>query len=437
MGEYKKRVPSLVGTGERDEKLKRNGNLSSIPDDVKEASSKSPDFSVIRERIVLREASQRILLEQGTILPDSQYYACGRYKIKKHVVLASDSEGQGAIRNVAHCASVWACPSCSSVIQHWRGNEIGVASSAWFAASPENVVYFMTLTVPHSRLDDPFFLWTAEKEALNLFWSSRQVKNCKKMISYLGRVTGVEMTIGDPMDPETNGWHIHQHIAIFGKRLTPELFASVENTFKQVWLECLIRVGLCKPDQLSTLRAFNHSLRLEVVRKIDKYLTKFSNEIGSPNSKCARVDGRYTPFYVLTLAGQGIPWAKKAWGVYYRLTKGKRQLVWSDGLKDYFKVREVSDQKVADWKAQQNLKNIVAVSDWRKIRAVPNAELTILWALSEGRSDLLFDFLNKAGIEYTTDPDFMEYSVSSPRSVDGGLSYSEFLRKKGRGGLRL
>ena len=107
----------------------------------------------IKKRYRLRIYSQNLLSKTGTIAYKSQYYSCRRHKVKKVVILSrSASTGKGAVRNLAHCASVWACPCCSPVIQHFRTQEIAYAVKQWFAESQDNVTYFLTLTAPHLSL---------------------------------------------------------------------------------------------------------------------------------------------------------------------------------------------------------------------------------------------------------------------------------------------
>lgn len=82
------------------------------------------------------------------------------------------------------------------------------------------------------------------------------------------------------------------------------------------------------------------------------------NEIGESNIKSGRGNARYMPFDLLSAPESGEEWAKSAWIEYYTCSKGKRQLVWSDGLKSRFRIKEHSDQELADWKAEKDFQNL-------------------------------------------------------------------------------
>lgn len=386
-----------------------------LPGEGQKISLNKDALLQLRKRYRLRIYSQNLLAGTNTILYKSQYYSCRRHKIKKLVVLSrSWSTGKGAIRNLSHCGSVWSCPTCSPVIQHFRTQEITHAVKEWFSVSSEHVTYFLTLTHPHTRDQKLSYLWERQKKALSYFWGIRSVKNCKSLLGYVGRITGTEVTSGNPKDCENSGWHPHQHILIFGKMVSGDQLQKIKERLLSAWIDSLVKVGLCESSEKSLRNARLHSLRLELVTNAEKYISKLGNEIGEPNVKSGRGSKRYMPFDILASAESGEDWAKAAWIEYYLVTKGKRQLVWSDGLKARFKVQEYSDQELADWRAERDFENLFGFEDWEAIRKLPEVEACLEHVLSCGAYQKLRDFFQKIGITLITDKSILDSEVEKP-----------------------
>ena len=369
----------------------------------------------IKKRYRLRIYSQNLLSKTGTIAYKSQYYSCRRHKVKKVVILSrSASTGKGAVRNLAHCASVWACPCCSPVIQHFRTQEIAYAVKQWFAESQDNVTYFPTLTAPHTRDQPLHYLLEKQKSALHIFWNSRFIqgsrysKGCKEMLGYLGRITGTEITSGNPGDEKYSGWHPHQHILILGKRISEKELDDVKKRMIDAWVHALLKVGLCLDNPNAIQSATLHSLTLEQVTKAEKYISKLGNEIGESNIKSGRGNARYMPFDLLSAAESGKEWAKSAWIEYYACSKGKRQLVWSDGLKSRFRIKEHSDQELADWKAEKDFQNLFGFENWEAIRKIPGIEPALEYWIASGKEDKILKLFNELNIDLIFDKKILD-----------------------------
>ena len=191
-------------------------------------------------------------------------------------------------------------------------------------------------------------------------------------------------------------------------------YQKIKECLLSAWIDSLVKVGLCESSGKSLRNARLHSLRLELVTNAEKYISKLGNEIGEPNVKSGRGSKRYMPFDILASAESGEDWGKAAWIEYYLVTKGKRQLVWSDGLKARFKVQEYSDQELADWRAERDFENLFGFEDWEAIRKLPEVEACLEHVISCGAYQKLRDFFQKIGITLITDKSILDSEVEKP-----------------------
>ena len=226
-----------------------------------------------------------------------------------------------------HCGSVWVCPECASMITEYRRNELKTACQN--ALDQGLNISMLTLTVPHyykDRLED---VLDGISSALRKLKDRRAFKRLAHEIGLAGNIRTLEVTYGE------NGWHPHFHILLFTKSefSDQELYSLQENLLLQ-WQSACVSSGLPLPN--------NHGLDLVNGAWAAAYVTKWGieEEMTKGHLKQGIKDGHVSPFGLLDLYHDGDKNAGRRFQEYAKAFKGKRQLVWSKGLRELLKVGE-------------------------------------------------------------------------------------------------
>lgn len=261
----------------------------------------------------------------------------------------------GAVRasyaGLQTCGSVWLCPCCGRRISEKRRGELNELL-AWAREQGLQPV-MLTLTARHGIRDDLGEQLDAMKRAKQRLRQRREWRTIKPQIA--GTVTATEVTHGK------NGWHTHFHeIALIRADSEAEALRIVA-PLARTWRACLVGVGL------SGGRA---AFQVQGAAAAGSYVGKWgaAEEITLGAAKSAKGRGR-TPMQLLAAADEGDELAGRLWQVYALSFKGRRQLVWSPGLKATAGIDETSDQDAADDEGQDDAENIepllkIGHSDW-------------------------------------------------------------------------
>ena len=321
------------------ERLENIANKSSSPGQSVEADPRS----VARQR----RYDGRSALWRASKLPRCR--SCGR---KAHSadgrVGVRQSAGVAGFAGLVSCGSVWVCPVCSSKILARRALEVGTAVAT---ASAESIpAAFATFTMRHhdgQRLTD---LW----DALAFAWSKRTVngahwQQARRDYGVLGYVRVVEVTHG------RNGWHVHVHALIFGTGITRANLDGLCMPMWERWSRGLQARGLEAPLPVASEW---HVLDGDMTgTAIGEYLSKgmvaagnIGAELTQTQSKVARSVHSTSSVWELLKSGpvDGETWALNAWWEWERGSKGRRQIAWSQGLRDRLGVgEELTDDEIA------------------------------------------------------------------------------------------
>jgi hypothetical protein len=258
------------------------------------------------------------------------------------------------LNGVTTCKSVWACPICSARICAARQVEVAAAMKAHIDQG--GYVFLMTRTFPH-ELDMPVAeLLEKEARARALFRNSRRWRAGKN--ARTGYICSLEVTRGE------NGWHPHTHELVFA---TPEAFGDtrevehgklvsrVIDELKETWYDCLRKVGLCAPEQMSDV--MNHGLDVRGGQWAAEYVAKFgrdqkwgmSREITKHAAKTGGGSQGLHPFQLLDFSMRGDQVAGDLFREYVAAFQGKRMLSWSKGLKKLLLgVEEMTDEEAEE-----------------------------------------------------------------------------------------
>lgn len=257
------------------------------------------------------------------------------------------------------CGSVWHCPICAPKVAAARRDEMNEAISAWITQGHE--VFFLTYTMQHNA--ERYGAGRLELQldhlgaALSSFKSSRGYKCVRERAGYKGSIRALEAMFG-----EMNGWHTHTHDLMFAKAGAMPVLREL----RKLWARKLIKCGLAGllPGDIGVERfkklrnLLRHCLTVQDGQYAAEYVAKFGREpesergawgIGSEMTRAHLKRGRgldhagvpqrcdhASPWGLLNDALDGDKRSGELFREFGQAFHGKRQLVWSTGLKEFF-----------------------------------------------------------------------------------------------------
>lgn len=233
---------------------------------------------------------------------------------------------RASLEGLQTCESVWHCPCCSAHISEVRRREMNDVFR-WARKKAKLSIKMVTLTARHGVKDDLATLLDAIKRAKKALHQHRTYKNIKGCI--VGHITATEVTGGG-----RNGWHPHYHI-IF---LLDESDGPVDlEGLRDPWMASLHGAGLSGNGAAFHVQDASHA---------ETYITKWgaAEEMTLTDKKRGRGAGSRTPAQLLAdSCDAGDKRAGALWRQYGAVFKGRRQLVWSRGLKKMAGIEQVPD----------------------------------------------------------------------------------------------
>jgi hypothetical protein len=219
----------------------------------------------------------------------------------------------------------------------------------------------LTLTNPHTRRDNLGDMLKAQSLAMSRFNGDRFSKLIWSDMGCIGTVRAWEVTHGR-MRPTDNGWHPHFHILIFcASGLDLEAFRP---RIYSAWANSCRLAGLPIPSQ-------RHGITLEDGSRASEYVSKglwgLDREMTKGHMK--KANKGETPFDLLRAFLSDAD--KQAAALYreFALTfHGRRQLVYSKGLKAHFELVEKTDQEISQ-EIDESAERLGSISldQWRVI----------------------------------------------------------------------
>jgi hypothetical protein len=202
----------------------------------------------------------------------------------------------------------------------------------------EGQVIMITQTVPHYINQSLKKVLHAANDARRRFRNRKSWKRLAQRIGLAGTVRALEVTHGK------NGWHVHFHELLFLPSNFNENLDDLQAELLKMWKSAVTSAGLSEPD--------NHGIKVNSGIQAGDYVSKwgFDAEMTKAHIKKSidREKGR-TPFDLLRDYGAGDEQAGKLFREYAKCFKGKRQLVWSKGLRDMLALgEEKTDEQLAE-----------------------------------------------------------------------------------------
>lgn len=287
----------------------------------------------------------------------------------------SELTGDARYGNLAVCGDVWRCPICAPYIAADRAGGLRELGRAHMGNGGGAAL--VTLTFRHQHGDDLADIVRAFQEAREWLHRHRDYKTLLKDFGYIGSVRTLEVTHGK------NGWHPHTHDLVFLAAplatSSPEVDGvvmiageAVETRYRKpsslqmfsarywrLWRKAARRFGLEVARDAFSVRATLSTTSDDEWDKLtqyvqDRHLLEFgggwdaAREMTAGSLKIARRDGA-TPFQLLAdFAIDGDAYAGALFFEYASVFKGRRQLVYSRGLRERYELAEpVTDEAAA------------------------------------------------------------------------------------------
>lgn len=322
------------------------------------------------ERYRLLSAARSVLVDAGRRRGLEHPHNFHRTAKCKHVscgqvaVLLDKAHSSAFYAGLTSCGSVWTCPICAAKVQERRREEIAKGIAWAYEAKLQPAL--VTLTFPHGRHQQLGKLLEQQSEALRLMRVGSPWKRFKSAIGYEGVIRSLELTHGE------NGWHPHTHELWF---VSPKADAEgMQREISTRWESACIRAGLLPPEKVEAFRIY--AVDVKGWCSAGDYLAKQDDsrhwgadrELAKGGGKAGKSTGKH-PFALLAAAADGDRRAGRLFLAYAIAIRGRRQLLWSAGLKGRAGVDERTDEQLAEEQREAaDLLGLVAVGDWQRVR---------------------------------------------------------------------
>jgi len=218
----------------------------------------------------------------------------------------------------------------------------------------------MTQTAPHHLGEKYKDLLGKMTKARRLMMHRKGWKRIAGLIGLKGTVRGLESPHGK------NGWHIHFHIIMFCEvAMSEESRRTVQGMISEAWADACESVGLERPNR-------EHGIRLQDGKAAGDYVGKWGleDELTRSHMKDGRDKGK-SPFQLLDGIIDGDEECMKLYLEYAKAIKGRRQLVWSKGLREMLHLgEEKSDESIAEDAPDSEPSTLfsqIRLDDWKNI----------------------------------------------------------------------
>lgn len=295
--------------------------------------TKSVDIGVYQDK---RSTRYRLHKFVKRLLPNERVATCMSRCGSGGVEIVQSSSGVASYRGVHVCGSVWACPVCSAKIANTRRAELN--QLLIWGREAGYMPVMLTLTMRHSWGDALADSLDALKAAKKCLHQSRAWRGFK--IHLVGHVTVTEVTYG------ASGWHPHYHILMLLSCVDEGQAISLVEGMRDTWTHVLAKAGYdCN----------EYGFQVQGAAGAGNYITKWgpAEEMTLTSAKEARSDGKNggkgcSPWQMLAYFANGDFSYGALFRTYAMTFHGRRQLVWSRGLKKSVGLLDVDDEDIAE-----------------------------------------------------------------------------------------
>lgn len=382
---------SPLGTYTKSTTPRRNPNPSPVGraglfTELIAAAAELPRALTQRGQRLERWALQSVVRD---ITPSDRTAGCLRRRVAgaSHVAVKwSAHRAKASYGNLQVCGRVWKCPICASKISEHRRKELVTLVERH---TEEGKALLVTRTFPHKASHQLGELQAKLSKAEVLFRSGEPWKRLVKRFGIVGTVRAVETTLG------VNGWHphIHEIILVSGDVNHAEMKAAV----LERWQSACTRAGLDLPSE-------EHGVDVRDGEHAARYASKWGIESELTKWHIKKSKGGLSPFDLLRIAlhsddPRQVKAARALWEEYALATAGKRQLVWSKGLRDAYNIgQELTDEEAAEGEEPDaQVLGMLTIGQWSAIcKANKRGELLEAVNASGGEWESVAEVLGEA-----------------------------------------
>jgi hypothetical protein len=266
---------------------------------------------------------------------------------------------------------------------------------------------FVTLTMRHDRSQSLADLWAAASKGWQRAISGKGWVAAGSVVEGFVRVW--EVTHG------RNGWHVHVHLVlVLAVGSTAADLENVAGGMFSRWSSGLTASGLAAPRRVG--QEWHIVTGADAPEELGGYLAKMANPESTAGLGLELTHGlagrsaaglRTRPVWGLLddLVATGETVALRRWHEWERVSKGKRQVGWSRGLRQRFApdVEDVTDEEVVAAEvgtAADDVLHLTADS-WRALVAVPVRIVALLEAVEDGGVEAAGALLDRLGIGWS------------------------------------
>lgn len=322
------------------------------------------DSEAERQRDLSREYRWDLKRAVERLMPGSRFAACHRAilpisrdefgEINKSVsevkILRSKENDSVFYGGLESCGSVWGCPICAAKVSERRKKELITLSE--YCENNKKAVSMMTLTFPHSMHNSLADLMKRFSAARRHFFSSRSWRDFKIENQISNWAYCLETTFGE------NGWHVHVHFILIGDSIALEIKRTPKDLLS-AWKYACVTSGLPEPNK--------HGLDIRPKNEAFSYINKWGLELEFTKQHIKHgKNGNRTPFDLLRDYDQGDEMAGFLYREFCSVFKGKRQIVWSRGLKDLVGLKDKTDEElIAEENDNSEIVATITKQEWR------------------------------------------------------------------------
>ena len=246
---------------------------------------------------------------------------------------------------LATCGSVWACPCCAAKIAQARADDLGHVLG--WASNAGHTVALLTLTARHNASQPLRQTWNAIGTAWSRVTGGRPWEKITDSFGVLGFARAVEVTYGD------NGWHPHLHVVlVLEGPVSHGMVRLLGERMWDTWTRGLAKKGYTAIRDQVDGKSLGLDIRVstDATDALAEYFVKqLAIEATHGHAKQGRKNGR-TPFQVAAdFFATGDLDDLDRWHEWEQGSRGRRQLTWSQGLREMAGLAEdqATDEEIA------------------------------------------------------------------------------------------
>jgi hypothetical protein len=203
-------------------------------------------------------------------------------------------------------------------------------------------------------------------------------------MGYVGDIRTLEVTYGDG-----NGWHPHEHGLWFcADRLTRAKLRRMMDVIFCLWERACAKAGLGAPNRKRGVNIIACESAADYMAKVGREQKwGVASELAKQHIKTGRAKS-LTPFDLLRSYEAGNKQHGALFLDYAKAFFGKRQIIWSDGMKAVFGIAIREDQELAEAVVCEDAAKMMTLTayEWRVVLHQPfDVRATVLQLAENGQ----------------------------------------------------